>query len=91
LSSLKWISGPYNYSRPKGELVKVQYAALNFRDVMLATGKISAEIFVDNRMESECVLGLEFAGVTKDGRRVMGLTSATAMVGRTFESETNTN
>jgi fatty acid synthase, animal type len=80
LSSLKWISGPYNYSRPKGELVKVQYAALNFRDVMLATGKISAEIFVDNRMENECVLGMEYAGVTADGRRVMGMTTAAAMV-----------
>lgn len=80
LSSLKWISGPFNYSRPKGELVKVQYAALNFRDVMLATGKISGEIFAENRLDLECVLGMEYAGVTSSGKRVMGMTSAAALV-----------
>jgi fatty acid synthase, animal type len=80
LSSLKWISGPFNYSRPKGELVRVQYASLNFKDVMLATGKISAEVFNLNRMEHECVLGIEYSGVTTKGRRVMGMTFSAAMV-----------
>lgn len=80
LSSLKWISGPFNYSRPKGELVKVQYAALNFRDVMLATGKLSADVFAENRMEHECVLGIEYSGVTTSGKRVMGMTLSAAMV-----------
>jgi fatty acid synthase len=80
LSSLKWISGPFNYSRPNGELVRVQYAALNFRDVMLATGKLSADVFAENRKEHECVLGIEYSGVTAKGRRVMGMTMAAAMV-----------
>lgn len=80
LSSLKWISGPFNYSKPKGELIRVQYAALNFRDVMLATGKLSADVFAENRMEHECVLGIEYSGVTKSGRRVMGMTLSAAMV-----------
>ena len=80
LSSLKWISGPYNYSQPGGELVKIQYASLNFRDVMLATGKLNADVIGDNRLEHECVLGFEFSGVTKTGKRVMGLTTTAAMV-----------
>ena len=80
LSSLKWISGPFNYSKPKGQIVKIQYAALNFKDVMLATGKISAEIFVETRLEHECILGIEYSGVTKEGQRVMGMTTAAAMV-----------
>lgn len=80
LSSLKWISGPFNYAKPKNEIVKVQYAALNFRDVMLATGKLSADVFAENRMEHECVLGIEYSGVTVQGRRVMGMTLSAAMV-----------
>ena len=80
LSSLKWISGPYNYSQPEGKLVKVQYASLNFRDVMLATGKLTADVVADNRLEHECVLGFEFSGVTKNGKRVMGMTATAAMV-----------
>jgi fatty acid synthase len=80
LSSLKWIEGPYNYSKPKGELVKIQYASLNFRDVMLATGKLSADVVAESRLEHECVLGFEFSGVTASGRRVMGMTVTAAMV-----------
>ena len=79
LSSLKWISGPFNYAKPKGELVKVQYSALNFRDVMLATGKLSADVFAENRLEHECVLGIEYSGVTESGKRVMGMTLSAAM------------
>ena len=80
LSSLKWISGPFNYSKPAGELVKIQYSALNFKDVMLATGKITAEVFCSNRFQHECVLGIEYSGVTASGRRVMGMTSSAALV-----------
>ena len=80
LSSLKWISGPYSYSQPEGELVKIQYASLNFKDVMLATGKLSTDVISDHRLERECVLGFEFSGVTKSGKRVMGMTSAAALV-----------
>lgn len=80
LSSLKWIYGPYNFSRPAGELVKIQYASLNFRDVMLATGKLSADVVAESRLEQECVLGFEFSGITQSGRRVMGMTVTAAMV-----------
>lgn len=80
LSSIKWISGPFNYSLPKKELVNIQFAALNFRDVMLATGKLSADVFAETRLEHECVLGMEYSGVTTNGRRVMGMTMAAAMV-----------
>ena len=80
LSSLKWISGPYNYSQPEGHLVNVQYASLNFRDVMLATGKLTADVVADNRLEHECVLGFEFSGITKTGQRVMGMAATAAMV-----------
>ena len=43
------------------------YSALNFRDVMFSTGKIAANGL------SDCVAGLEYSGITKSGRRVMGV------------------
>ena len=43
LSSLKWIESPLKYFNQKRNTVytlwDVSYAALNFRDVMLASGK----------------------------------------------------
>ena len=47
LSSLKWIQAPFedfpNGSNPQREICSVYYASLNFRDIMLATGKLSAD------------------------------------------------
>ena len=44
LSSLHWIESPLKYfssaDHPDQQLCRVHYAALNFRDVMLATGKL---------------------------------------------------
>ena len=80
LSSLKWISGPYNYSQPEGELVKIQYASLNFRDVMLATGKLTADAYTNNRLEHDDGLGFEYSGKTKSGKRVMGMSRSAAIV-----------
>jgi fatty acid synthase, animal type len=79
LSSMTWLEGPFNYGKPKGKMVKVQYAALNFRDVMLATGKISVETTGSDRLDQLCVLGLEYSGVTEDNKRVMGMILSGAM------------
>ena len=78
LSSLKWIKGPYSQADVK--LVKIQYASINTRDVMLATGKLTAENITDNRLDYESVLGFEYSGVTENGKRVMGMTAMAAMV-----------
>ncbi|KAJ6625428.1 Fatty acid synthase [Pseudolycoriella hygida] len=71
LSTLTWVQGAIDVARSK-DLVNIQYASLNFRDVMLATGRLAVEVLGINRLEQECVLGFEFAGVNKDGQRVMG-------------------
>ncbi|KAL7024413.1 hypothetical protein ACKWTF_013028 [Chironomus riparius] len=86
LSSIKWLQSPITES--SDNLVNVQYAALNFRDVMLATGKLSAETMGDNRMDLMCLMGIEFAGVTKDGRRLMGMKSAGALATHVEADET---
>jgi fatty acid synthase len=40
---------------------------------MFASGKLSAEVVMKTRQAQECVLGLEFSGVTNKGKRVMGM------------------
>lgn len=73
MSSLNWITGPFNYSRPQKEMVRVKYASLNFRDVMLASGKLQAEVLDSGRLDQECILGFEYSGVSENGRRIMGM------------------
>ncbi|XP_070503056.1 fatty acid synthase-like [Chironomus tepperi] len=86
LSSIKWLKSPLTVN--SDNIVNVQYAALNFRDVMLATGKLSAETMGDNRLDLMCLMGIEFAGVTKGGRRLMGMKSAGALATHVEADET---
>ena len=80
LSSLKWIESPLKYFKPEhdpsSELCTVHYAPLNFRDIMLATGKLPPDALPGNLAMQDCVLGLEFAGKNSVGKRVMGLVAA---------------
>ncbi|KAL7037047.1 hypothetical protein ACKWTF_009050 [Chironomus riparius] len=79
LSSLTWLHGPYNHGKPDGNIVKLQYASLNFRDVMLATGKLTAEVFGTGRLDQLCILGFEFSGINESGKRVMGMVTSGAL------------
>ncbi|XP_050076401.1 fatty acid synthase-like [Anopheles maculipalpis] len=79
LSSFTWMVGPLSEQPPKSPLVKVVYSSLNFKDVMIATGRLTLETFCTDRMEQECVLGFEYSGVTATGKRVMGIIQAGSM------------
>lgn len=80
LSSLRWIEGPLSYYQPEKfpgkEFCSVYYAPLNFRDIMLATGKLNADALPGDLASQDCILGLEFAGRDSKGRRVMGMVAA---------------
>lgn len=78
LSTLSWLQGPVD-ARKELDVVNVQYSSINFRDVMLATGRLSAEVIGTNRLDQECVLGFEYAGVNKKNERVMGTIISGAM------------
>ncbi|CAH0385876.1 unnamed protein product [Bemisia tabaci] len=79
LSSLQWFEGEIEPEKMKGRkaheesLIHVYFGALNFRDIMLATGKIAPEVVARGRLEQECVLGLEYSGRDATGQRVMGM------------------
>lgn len=80
LSSLRWIEGPLSYYRPDNSsnttLCSVYYAPLNFRDIMLATGKLPPDALPGKMATEDCILGLEFSGRDAAGRRVMGMVEA---------------
>lgn len=77
LSTLCWMQGPKQPNKP--DLVNIQYSSINFRDVMLATGRLAIEVFGTNRLEQESILGFEFAGVNQRGERIMGTVISGAM------------
>lgn len=63
----------------ESDLVTIQYASVNFRDIMLATGRLAVEVFGTNRLDQECILGFEYAGLNKKGEKVMGTVISGAM------------
>ncbi|XP_025264308.1 fatty acid synthase-like [Camponotus floridanus] len=79
LNSLEWIQSPLTYCQTKypNTLCSVYYASLNFRDILLATGKLSMDALSSLGLVTEdYVLGLEFSGRDANGCRVMGLTKS---------------
>lgn len=83
LSSLTWLESPLKHfspaDHPEKELCSVHYASLNFRDIMLATGKLPPDAIPGDLASQECILGMEFAGRNSSGERVMGLLPAKAI------------
>ncbi|CAH2093519.1 unnamed protein product [Euphydryas editha] len=77
LSSQRWLEGPIKEDQllrnPNNVLINVYCAAMNFRDVMYATGRITVDAVARGRLAQECVQGLEAVGRTKNGTRVMGI------------------
>ena len=93
ISSLQWFDGrklnnPFTFI-PLKEIqqkdVDIYYSALNFKDIMLATGRINAgnqEPLID------CFLGLEFAGRRRDtGERVFGMSCSFGIATQTKTHE----
>lgn len=76
LSSLRWIQSPLTYHQTKylNTLCSVYYASLNFRDVLIATGKLSTDALSSlGLVKEDYVLGFEFSGRDARGCRVMGI------------------
>ncbi|XP_035738069.1 fatty acid synthase-like isoform X1 [Vespa mandarinia] len=71
LSTIRWIEGPIREDYQKEDLVRIHYASLNFKDVMLSTGKISEDLI--EQKKSDYLLGFEYSGITINGRRIMGV------------------
>ena len=56
------------------DLVHVVYSSLNFRDIMLATGKLTIpNTNLKGRLFQYVPLGMEFVGFDANGQRIMGI------------------
>ncbi len=67
--SYQWLSNP----PPKNIACNVKYASLNFKDIMLASGKVSKDAF--SGLARYGYIGLEFSGHDANGNRFMGITN----------------
>ncbi|XP_055303122.1 fatty acid synthase-like [Sitodiplosis mosellana] len=84
LSSLSWIESPLSRQSldrmdKKFELCSVYYAPINFRDVMLSSGKLSADALPGDLATQDFVLGSEFAGRDSNGKRIMAMVPAKSL------------
>ncbi|CAL1290423.1 unnamed protein product [Larinioides sclopetarius] len=79
LSSFQWMESSIKYMEWKKEnLVHVYYSALNFRDVMLASGKLPTEFLEKTPGDArDNQIGFEYSGRQDGtGRRVCGISTA---------------
>ena len=83
LSSLAWLEGPIQPDFKHKDLTKVIYSSINFRDIMLTTGKLATEVVAKTRKIQECVIGFEYCGIDSQGRRVMGMYNSRCMTNLT--------
>ncbi|XP_071649697.1 fatty acid synthase-like isoform X2 [Temnothorax longispinosus] len=74
MSTLCWAQS--RMSRINHEnLVNVIYTSVNFRDIMVATGRLNAETIASFERGNDCFIGLEFVGFNTHKQRLMGLCS----------------
>uniref|UniRef100_A0A915HN29 Fatty acid synthase pseudo-KR domain-containing protein n=1 Tax=Romanomermis culicivorax TaxID=13658 RepID=A0A915HN29_ROMCU len=66
LSSLAWVEGCNKYFDymenilPTESLCQIYYASLNFRDIMLATGRLAPDAIPIDSYDRDCLLGMEY-------------------------------
>lgn len=75
LSTLCWVQRISSVNIDEENLIRIVYASLNFRDVMIASGRLTSTFsasFTDVQNNSP-LIGIEFVGFNKSGQRIMGL------------------
>ncbi|KYQ49068.1 Fatty acid synthase [Trachymyrmex zeteki] len=79
LSTFCWIENNRSIEfRPK-DLVHVVYSSLNFKDVMLATGKLTSYDVISQGRFLQFPLGIEYVGLDCNGQRVMGISNTNSI------------
>ncbi|XP_036138949.1 fatty acid synthase-like [Monomorium pharaonis] len=74
LSTFCWTESDVSVRYRREDLVHVVYSSLNFKDVMLTTGKLINNMALSRGRLFECnPIGLEYVGFDATGQRVMGV------------------
>ncbi|XP_053205836.1 fatty acid synthase-like [Panonychus citri] len=88
LSSLRWFQSHHsNWTHiPKDKLIedhekiKIYYGSLNFRDILVATGRVPLRSYpLYDSDHYEPTIGIEFSGINSSGERVMGICSSSGL------------
>ncbi|XP_046739715.1 fatty acid synthase-like isoform X2 [Diprion similis] len=78
-NTIKWVEGGIQSDAQHRDIVKIHYSSINFRDIMLATGKLAIAGAEKTKQLQENVIGFEFSGRDSNGRAVMGITQTGAI------------
>ncbi|XP_036143420.1 fatty acid synthase-like, partial [Monomorium pharaonis] len=73
LSTFCWVESDLSIKPDRKDLVDVVYSSLNFKDVMVATGRVVFNQILRGRLCQYIPLGMEYVGFDVNGQRVMGL------------------
>ncbi|XP_036142716.1 fatty acid synthase-like [Monomorium pharaonis] len=73
LSTFCWVESDLSIKSDRKDLVDVVYSSLNFKDVMVATGRVIFNQILRGRLCQYIPLGMEYVGFDVNGQRVMGL------------------
>ena len=73
LSTFCWVESELSIKPDRKDLVDVVYSSLNFKDVMVATGRVVFNQILRGRLYQYIPLGMEYVGFDVNGQRVMGL------------------
>ncbi|KAG5318197.1 FAS synthase, partial [Pseudoatta argentina] len=74
LSTLYWVENNKSVESRHEDLVNVVYSSLNFKDVLLTTGKIiNTQTFLKGRLDQYFPIGMEYVGWDVNKQRVMGI------------------
>ncbi|XP_018393255.1 PREDICTED: fatty acid synthase-like [Cyphomyrmex costatus] len=79
LSTLCWIENNRLIEFRREDLVHVVYSSLNFKDVMLATGKLTSYEPISQERSYQFPLGIEYVGFDANGQRVMGISNTNSI------------
>ena len=92
LSSLKYFKKKIPYES-YDHVIDVQYSALNFKDIMVSSGRVPLSAYPDSivRKRDTGNLGMEFSGTNVDGKRVMGFTTCDAIATKIDAGSSNSN
>lgn len=73
MSTLCWVQSEISFVTNEEEnLIRIVYTSINFRDVMIASGRLITESITVER-NNNSLFGMDFVGFNKNGQRIMGL------------------
>jgi fatty acid synthase len=78
LSTLCWIQSKIPLCNENNDLINVVYSSLNFKDIMITTGRLVDFLTQDVsslswRTDEKYSIGFEFTGFNSNGQRIMGM------------------